>query len=249
MPILIENGDKSQIPNCNVVTGRSRAGNAFARLTGRRAANQDSPCQALPFQRGHKGFSPCPKTLCQSLPSGFCHSAFYLQCFELSQPGTVTAIKRNIPPAGKLTKTIRTPGATSPLLNTGINSQTLPQPPGKWVTTAPSTASLAAVTLMSQSQPGLTMANTAPRRQSECERILPGERRCWEENESRRGEGGNLLPTGRALAVSISQELRLSTDQSIGPSTRGSCFTPTSCKPLACPSHGFGAVLISFTQK
>lgn len=114
-----------------------------------RAAGQHSSHWAIRFIKGYKGFSPCPETLCQSTPSAFCHSAIYHQCLELSQPVTVTAIKRHIPPPGKGAKTISSPVATFPLLHSGTNSRALSQTLSERVTTSPSRAAFVAAMLMS----------------------------------------------------------------------------------------------------
>lgn len=144
MPILVENRDKSQIPNCNSAHSREVWGRECICT-----ADRYSSHRAIHFPRGYKGFSPCPETLRQSMPSRFCHSAFYHQCLELSQPVTVTAIKRHILPPGKVAKTVGSLVATFPLLNRGINSQVLSQMLGKWVTASPSRAAFVAAMLMS----------------------------------------------------------------------------------------------------
>lgn len=77
MPVLTAAGDKSQVAahpgEAQASTEHKRQGRLRGCVVG---------CGCL-LTRGHKWLSPSPEMLHQSLPSGFCHSAFCHQRAEL----------------------------------------------------------------------------------------------------------------------------------------------------------------------
>lgn len=120
-------GAYDKIPNCNTVLERPGPGKVFARQMGRKSCRSVQLLWAAPFTGGCTGFSPCPRTCQQSLLSGCCHSALYLQCLGLSQAVTAQQ-ERHIPSTGKVHKTLRHSVVISPFSSSKMSYQKLSKP-------------------------------------------------------------------------------------------------------------------------
>lgn len=126
MPILMENEDKSQIPNSNAAPRGSGA---------RRSSSSAQLPSAGHFTRGHRGLSPCPETLVSPsfgiLP--LCVLPPVLRALAIGSRHSYRATAH----AGNGGRTPGCPAAGSQLSQSGTSSRALPS---KGVPTPPSRA-------------------------------------------------------------------------------------------------------------